>query len=176
MARTPTGNHVLPEALKAAADASTAEELRVALAVALPLQHGLSLKETAAVLGRSVGWVALHRKSFINGERRASSGNDRHGGRRNQLLPPDEEAEFLEAVCTSYIEMHRNWRRGVTRGPERYAEIELLFVDHVQKALADRVHRAVSLASAYNLMARVGRQRFAQYEAWFWRRYCQMKI
>ena len=82
------------EAKKAAASAKTANELRIALALLLPAECGLTLSQTADVLGRSVSWVARQRKLGVSGPRaRLNTGR---GGRRNALLTPDEEVELVK--------------------------------------------------------------------------------
>jgi len=54
MARLPSGAEHLEAARELLRTAKTAEQLRLAQAVLLPLQLGLSLQQTAAAIGRSV--------------------------------------------------------------------------------------------------------------------------
>jgi len=55
MARKASGADQLDQALLALRTAQTADELRAAQAVVLPLALGLSLRQTAQAIGRSVG-------------------------------------------------------------------------------------------------------------------------
>ena len=73
--------------------ARTAEELRAAQAVLMPLM-GYSLEETAGALGRSRYWVSRARNSAMRGE--PPSG--RHGGRRHALVTEDEELRIVRAA------------------------------------------------------------------------------
>lgn len=154
------------------ASASTAAELREALAALLPGEIGLTLHQTAQLLGRSHSWVANARHRFTQRPDRAPA-QRAHGGRRNQIMPAEEEAAFMDEVCRVYIKIRRDWRRGNTRGPKAYAALQVRLEEHVRLALERHAGRPVSRATAYNLMARVGRQRFQDYEAWNWRIFCE---
>jgi hypothetical protein len=69
MSRPASGDaEVLRNARKAIASAQTVEQLRQAQAVVLPLDHGLSLAETARVIGVSRGWACQLRRRFMHGE------------------------------------------------------------------------------------------------------------
>ena len=57
MARPARGVEVLEMAQEMILRAKTIDELRQAQAVVLPLAHGLSLAQTARVIGRSVVWT-----------------------------------------------------------------------------------------------------------------------
>ncbi|WP_162995932.1 helix-turn-helix domain-containing protein [Acidovorax sp. 1608163] len=78
----------------------SAIELRRALAVMLPILHELSISETASVLGRSETWVVKERQGFIR-ESSSAIQDSSKGGRRNQLIPADQEDAFMESVWTS---------------------------------------------------------------------------
>ena len=163
---------MLERARERVREASTAAELREALAVVLPATLNLTLLETAQVLQRSHSWVAGARRRLTQ---RGDIAHARrtHGGRRNQILPAEQEAAFMDEVCRVYIKIHKDWRRSTTRGPNAYAATHVRFEEHVRLALERHAGRPVSRATAYNLMARVGRQRFHDYEAWHWRRFCE---
>lgn len=64
MARTPGGQAHLDEARKLLKDARTAEELRRAQSVLLPLLFGLSIEQTAEAIGRSKGITCTMRTRF----------------------------------------------------------------------------------------------------------------
>ncbi len=89
MARPPSGAEVLAIAKQLLRSAKTASEIRVAQAVILPLEHGFSLTQTAALIGKSPSWVARERGRFI--AERGMPARAAHGGRRHQLLSVDEE-------------------------------------------------------------------------------------
>ena len=55
MARLAGGKEQLAQAREALRKAKTADELRAAQAVVLPLELGLSIEQTAIAIGRSVG-------------------------------------------------------------------------------------------------------------------------
>lgn len=95
MARPPTGSEALERARKGLAEAKTVDELRAAQAVVLPLVYGLSLEQTAQIVGRSAGWVARQRRRYIKGELDFSFPSKR-GGRRNQLFSEKEEFELVK--------------------------------------------------------------------------------
>jgi Homeodomain-like domain len=94
MPRHPTGDH---ESLKRSQElmraARTAEELRAAQAVLMPL-IGYTLDDTAAVLGRSRHWVSRVRNSTMRGEEPPG----RHGGRRWAAASQDEEISLVRAA------------------------------------------------------------------------------
>lgn len=151
--------------------AKTATELREALAVTLPNQLGLTLAATAQILGRSTSWVAAARKRLLRLSPAARTTHT-HGGRRNQILPPGDEAPFMDEVCRVYIKIHKDWRTHRSRGPQAYAATHVRFEEHVRLALERHARRPIPRSSAYNLMARVGKQRFADYTAGSWQAFC----
>ena len=73
MARMAGGKEQLAMARLAIREAKTADELRVAQAVVLPLELGLSLAQTALAIGRSVGVTCTMRTRYskigVNGVR-----------------------------------------------------------------------------------------------------------
>ena len=52
----------------------------------LPLAYGLSLEQTAGVIGQSVGWVCRLRNRFLAGEIVGDGQRQRPGGRRRELM------------------------------------------------------------------------------------------
>ena len=64
MARPVTGMAYLSDARAFRDNAKTAEDLRLALAVLLPLEQGLSIKQTAEIIGRSVSVTCGMRTRF----------------------------------------------------------------------------------------------------------------
>ena len=74
MARPFTGQSSIEAARQAREAVRTANELRIALAVLLPLEAGLSLAQTAMVLGRSRHTTCALRTDFcarVSGQRAA---------------------------------------------------------------------------------------------------------
>ena len=63
MARSASGIEQVEAALLSMKLATSADELRIAQAVLLPLQLGLTLHETAQAIGRSVGAECVLRRS-----------------------------------------------------------------------------------------------------------------
>ena len=64
MARTAGGSEHVEAARKLLKNARTADELRLAQSVLLPLQLGLSLQQTALAIGRSTGATCTMRTRF----------------------------------------------------------------------------------------------------------------
>lgn len=94
MARQPTGDQEsLEKAQQLMRSARTAEELRAAQAVLMPML-GYSLDDTAVMLGRSRYWVSRVRNSTMRGEIPLG----RHGGRRKGILVEDEELSLVRAA------------------------------------------------------------------------------
>lgn len=94
MARHPAGDQIsLERAQQLMRTAKTAEELRAAQAVLLPLL-GYSLECTATIVSRSRHWVSRVRNSMLRGE--APPGP--HGGRRRSILTEDEELLIVKAA------------------------------------------------------------------------------
>jgi transposase len=138
MARTPSGIEVLQQAKALALRAKTADQLRQAQAVLLPLEFGLSLTQTAQAIGVSVGWACQLRRRFILQGGKLAADRAGSGGRRRQNMSPEAEAEFLEPF----------FRKAAAGGR--------LVVSEIKQALEQRLGRRVALASAYNLLHRHG--------------------
>ena len=143
MARTASGSEVLQQAKALVAAAKTAEQLRQAQAVLLPLAFGLSLEQTARAIGVSVGWACQLRRRFIRQGGRGEADRAKPGGRRRENMTREEEAEFLE----------RFFEKAKTGG--------ILVVGEIKQALDQRLRRPVALASAYNLLHRHGWRKLA---------------
>lgn len=175
MSRKPSGSpEAVQKALETAKTTQSAIELRRALAMALPVMHGLSLKDTAELVGRSEVWVAKERLSFIQ-EQSSKTEHSKRGGRRNQLIPADEEDAFMVSVCQQYIDMHTEWRFGM-RGWTSWHTIQMSFVEFAHLVLEDRIQRKTTRTTVYNLLARTGKRRFADYTASMWGHACRQRI
>ena len=137
MARTAEhSNWELSAARTILSKAKNIQELRQSQAILLPALAGLTLKQTAELLGLSRDRVVVLRREF-----RRSKGVpilENRGGRRHQLLTTDEEASFLEP-----------WLEKFNRG-------EVIAVRVLQDALEDRVGHPIPKSTVYRILARHG--------------------
>lgn len=144
MSRPASGDaQVVESARQAIASAQTVEQLRQAQAVVLPLDYGLSLAQTARVLGVSPGWACQLRRRFMQGQIAGAPDAPRAGGRKRQNMTLQEEREFLAPFF------------------EQAAAGGILVVGQIKAALDKRLGRKVALASAYNLLHRHGWRKLA---------------
>ncbi len=173
MSRKPSGSpEDIERALHTSRTTESATELRRALAVMLPVLHGLSLSETASLVGRSETWVAKERKNFIHNTIPVAAERPFRGS-NNQLIPAAEEDAFIATVCQRYIRLHTAWRLGLLNGYITRRNVEMSFVEVAQQALEERIQRKTTRTTVYNLLERVGRRRFANYEPILWELACQ---
>jgi|ERR1700674_528076 transposase len=136
MARRAAGGEFVEVARTRIQQARTIGELRIAQAVFLPLEFGLSIEQTAGALGVSRGWACQLRGRFAKIERGELRPKAARGGRRRENLTREEEPAFLGP----YLEQART--RGVPVVPP------------VKQALEARLGRAVALSSVYRLLQR----------------------
>ena len=95
MARPPQGHERVDLARERLRLSDSPREIRVCLAVILPTEQGMSIKDTANLLGRSSRWVSHVRKSFI--EQGLSTVSENFGGRRKANMSMAEEEAFLDS-------------------------------------------------------------------------------
>lgn len=119
----------------------SAREIRVCLAVILPIEQGMSINDTASFLGRSSRWVSHARKSFI--EQGLSTTSENFGGRRVAYLTMAEEKAFLDSFKV------KARSGGVLQISTIQAELE--------KLLSHQVHRSM----VYKLLHRHGWRKLA---------------
>ena len=169
-----TPPEAVERALHAALTTQSAHELRSALAVTLPAIHGLSLKETASLLGRSVTWVAKVRQTFIH-EPKAPTKEAGRGGRRNQLIAADEEDAFVEMICERYIRLHSAWDWPQTRAGIPYEKIRMTFLEFAHFEIELHIQRKTTRTTVYNLLARTGKRIFPAYEPNMWTIKCKLE-
>jgi transposase len=143
MARPVRGADVLEMAQEMILRAQTIDELRQAQAVVLPLAYGLSLEQTAKIIGRSVPWTCRLRNRFLAGETVGDGQRQHRGGRRRQNLSIEREAEVL----APFLERARNG--GILVVPQIRAELEAA------------LGRGMALSSVYNLLHRHGWRKLA---------------
>jgi len=118
------------------------DDFRSALAVLLPAQAGLTLQETADMLG--VGTASVNRlQTRFHLGRTSSSGRRNWGGRRKSLLTSQEEIDFLKP-----------WA-------EQAREAGLLVLSPIRAALAQRVGHPVKASVVWRLLARHGWRKVA---------------
>jgi transposase len=122
--------------------AKTVQEIRQAQAILLPALTGATLSTTAELLGLSRDRVVVLRREF-QGTGDATVGKKARGGRRHQLLTPEEEASFLAP-----------WIETAARGG-------VLVVPPIHAALEERVGHKVPKSTVYRLLARHGWRKVA---------------
>ena len=137
MSRPASGDEeILLRAREAIASAQTAEQLRQAQAVVLPVDYAMSLADTAQVIGVSPGWACQLRRRFMRGQVCDAVDAPKAGGRKRQNMTIKEEREFLAPFL------------------ESAAAGGILVVGEIKAALDKHLGREVALASAYNLLHR----------------------
>lgn len=144
MARKAGGVDHLASAKALLRTAKTAEELRTAQAVLLPLELGLSLEQTAKAIGRSVGATCNLRMRYCKvarHERAAPRPKRSLRNRANATL--EREAQILDEVLEGAI------RGGVVIVPPLKEQIE------------DRLGKSVALSTVYRMLARNGWRKLA---------------
>ena len=118
------------------------DDFRSALAVLLPAEAGLTLANTAALLG--VGTASVNRmQARFDAYRTSSSGKRNWGGRRKSLLTVQEEVEFLSP-----------WA-------EKARPAGLLVISPIRAALAQRIGQPVKASVVWRLLARHGWRKVA---------------
>jgi len=147
MARRPTGTVVLEQARLDLYAAKTVKQLRVAQAVVFPLDLGIDLARTSELIGMTPGWVARARVRYISLYTIGKKADTR-GGRRNNLLTPDEEKEFVRNALLRH----------------RYSWDTLAI--GLKEALDKKLHRGVALSTAYNILDRVKRANPEEFKVW----------
>jgi hypothetical protein len=150
MARKASGADQLDRAMLALRLAKTADELRAAQAVVLPLALGLSLKQTAQAIGRSVGTTCSLRIRYCQvarGERHAPRGKRALRNRANVSL--QREAQIIE--------------KGIRRAAHAGAAPVPLLRANLEKALG----KPVALSTIYRMLARHGWRKLPSKAGWY---------
>jgi transposase len=141
MARTATGSEVLEQAQQALREAKTMEELRQAQAVVLPLLLGISIEQTAAALGVSVGWACQLRRRFITAGHLVRRTRPAQGPRA--YLSRAEEDALLEPFG------------------ERARQGQIVVAAEIRAALEERLGKRTAPSTVYNLLRRHGWRKLA---------------
>ena len=134
MPRTASGIEVLEQAQRALREAQTVEELRQAQAVVLPLLLGVSIEQTACVLGVSKGWACQLRRRFIAAGCLVRRPPPEEAP--NAYLKRAEEVAFLAPFI------------------ERAKAGQIVVVAEVRAALEQRLGRRTAPSTVYNLLHR----------------------
>ena len=143
MARTARGTAALEHARELLVQAQSVEQLRQAQAVVLPLDYGLSLQQTAQIIGHSVTWTCRLRNRFLAGQVVGDSSLPSRGGRRNQHMTEQQEREFLAPFLD----------RARTGG--------ILVVGQVRAELEAMLGHSIALSTLYKLLHRHGWRKLA---------------
>ena len=118
------------------------DDFKSALAVLLPVKAGLTLEETAKLLG--IGTASVNRMQMrLDPSRTSGSGRRNWGGRRKSLLTPREEVDFLKP-----------WAR-------QAQDAGLLVLSPIRAALAQRVGHPIKASVVWRLLARHGWRKVA---------------
>ena len=144
MARKASGADQVASARELLRTAKTADELRTAQAVLLPLELGLSLAQTAQVIGRSVGATCNLRTRYCKVARREREAPRSKRALRNRAKATLEcEAQILDEVLQGAM------RGGVVVVPPLKAKVE------------KRLGKPVALSTLYRMLARNGWRKLA---------------
>ena len=126
-----------------AATATSVDSLRACQAVLLPALLGATLDQTAAALGVGRATVARLQATFRRDPLPAAKPSRNWGGRRQSLLTPEEEREFLQP-----------WLEPARAGT-------MVVVSPIRAALAQRLQQPVKPSVVYRLLARHGWRKVA---------------
>lgn len=118
--------------------AVTARELRQGLSVLLPKSSNITYEQTAQILGIGVATVVRSQRKIRDQVAGKPGKAGPWGGRRRQLLSPDEEEDFLA-----------EWIQHAEHGG-------VLIVPPIHAALEKRLGRTVSPSTVYRMLARHG--------------------
>jgi len=139
MARKASGADQLEVAKAFLKKAKTAEDLRAAQAIALPLMLGMSLEQTAMVIGRSVGATCTMRNRFVrvlSGEQKATRSKREMRNRAKTSLA--REAQILDEVLSE----------AKTGG--------VVIVPPLKPAIEAKLSKTLTLSTVYQMLARHG--------------------
>jgi transposase len=145
MARPVTGREFIEAAKERIVTAKTVDALRAAQALLLPLEFGLSLEQTATIIGLSKSRTGKLRTRFQRIETGAEQVKTKKGLRNHARMSLDEEVRFL----APFISQAQN--TGTLLIPELKAELERC------------VGRSVSTSTIYQLLRRHGWSKLAQH-------------
>ena len=145
MARPVTGREFVETAKERIQTAKTVDALRAAQALLLPLEFGLSLEQTATIIGLSKSRTGKLRTRFQRIETGVEQVKTKKGLRNHARMSLDEEVKFL----TPFIIGAQN--TGALHIPQLKVELERC------------VGRSVSTSTVYQLLRRHGWSKLAQH-------------
>lgn len=144
MARKAGGSDQLEMAREALRVAKTADELRVAQAVVLPLALGLSLKQTAKAIGRSVGATCKLRTRYCKVARRELEAPRTKRALRNRANATlEREVQILEEVLKDAMQGG------------------IVIVPPLKEKIEKKLGKSVALSTVYRMLARNGWRKLA---------------
>ena len=144
MARPATGREFVETAKARIASAKTVDALRAAQALLLPLEFGLSLEQTATVIGLSKSRTGKLRTRFQRIECGIEQIKTKKGLRNHARMSLDEEVKFLAPFIT------------------KAQDTDVLPIPELKAELERRTGRKVSMSAVYQLLRRHGWSKFAQ--------------
>ena len=144
MARPASGSEHIEAARKLLKTARTADELRLAQAVLLPLELGLSIEQTARAIGRSSGATCTMRTRFgkVAGGLMAAPRSKRQlRNRANADL--QRERQILDEVLS------------------HAANGGVVVIPRIKSAIEAKLGKTLALSSVYRMLARQGWRKLA---------------
>ena len=144
MARPASGSEHIEAARKLLKTARTADELRLAQSVLLPLELGLSIEQTAQAIGRSSGATCTMRTRFgkVASGLMASPRSKRElRNRANADL--QRERQILDEVLT------------------HAASGGVIVIPQIKPAIEAKLGKTLALSSVYRMLARQGWRKLA---------------
>jgi transposase len=143
MARPATGRKFIEAAKEQIASTKSADALRAAQALLLPLEFGLSLEQTAAAIGLSKSRTGKLRTRFQRIKTGAEQPKTKKGLRNHALMTLDEETKFL----APFIDKARN--------------AGIIIVPPLKAGLERHLGRPVAISRVYRLLQRHGWRKLA---------------
>lgn len=144
MARTASGLEHVAAARTLMKHAKTADELRAAQAVLLPLELGLSLEQTAQAIGRGITATCQMRTRFCkveSGEIQAPQG--KRGLRNRAHADLASEARILDEVL------------------EKAARGGVVAIPRLKPGIEAKLGKTIALSGVYRMLARHGWRKLA---------------
>ena len=126
-----------------AAEAKSLMQLRQSQALLIPALTGASLETTAEILGLGRNRVCVLRRQFRAAGNRGIDAQEKRGGRRRELMSPEQEVAFLAPWV------------------EQAASGGVLVVPPIHAALEQAVGHRVPKSTVYRLLARHGWRKVA---------------
>jgi transposase len=144
MARPASGEQHVAAARALLKSAKTADELRLAQAVLLPVELGLSLEQTAACIGRSVGATCTMRTRFGKvAEGKMLAPRSKSALRNRAHADLAQEAQALDVVMA-----------GANQGG-------IVVIPRIQQSLQAQLGKKLALSTVYRMLARHGWRKLA---------------